>query len=189
MLSTPARSRSCVFTLSLLLATAAQAQVDLHPSTIKPAAWERFALRAINQTDTAFVAVRLTVPEVIMILGVEPLPGWEFRLIAGSDTTPQIIEWSGGELLRGEFLEFAFFGRLPADARRRELVFPVHLTRATGSVVAWGDRRSGGGAAPTVRILGTTSVTAWGSLALAGVAVGLSVLAIALAVGKRRGSP
>jgi len=188
MLSTPARSRSCVFTLSLLLATAAQAQVDLHPSTVKPAAWERFVLRAINQTDTAFVAVRLTVPEVIMVLGVQPLPGWEFRLIAGSDTTPQIIEWSGGELLRGEFLEFAFFGRLPGDARRRELVFPVHLTRASGSVVAW-DRRSGGGAAPTVRILGTTSVTAWGSLALAGVAVGLSVLALALAAGKRRGSP
>lgn len=184
MLSTPARSRSCVLTLSLLLATAAQAQVDLYPPTVKPAAWERFALRAINQTDTAFVAVRLTVPEAIMVLGVEPLPGWEFRLIAGSDTTPQIIEWSGGELPRGEFLEFAFFGRLPADARRRELVFPVHLTRASGSVVAW-DRRSGGGEAPTVRILGTTTVTAWGSLALAGVAVGLSVLALALAVGRR----
>ncbi len=184
MLSTPARSRLGALTLSLLLATAAQAQVDLHPSTVKPAAWERFALRAINQTDTAFVAVRLTVPEAIMILGVEPLPGWEFRLIAGSDTTPQIIEWSGGELLRGEFLEFAFFGRRPGDARRRELVFPVHLTRASGSVVAW-DRRSGGGEAPTVRILGTTTVTGWAALALAGVAVGVSALALALAVSRR----
>ncbi len=171
--------------LCALIAVPAEAQIDLYPPTVKPAAWERFALRAVNQTDTAFVAVRLAVPEAIMVLGVEPLPGWEVRLIAGSDTTPQIIEWSGGELLKGEFLEFAFFGRLPGDARRRELVFPVHLTRASGSVVAW-DRGSSGGEAPTVQIVGTTSVTGWAALALAGVAVGVSALALALAVSRRR---
>ncbi len=169
-----------------LFALPAEAQIDLYPPTVKPAAWERFALRAINQTDTAFVAVRLTVPEAIMVLGVEPVAGWEARLIPSGEGTPPAIEWTGGELVRGEFLEFAFFGRLPGDVRRQPLVFPVHMTRANGSVVEWG--RGGSGAAPTVRIVGTTTVTGWASLALAGVATGLAALAIALALAKRRGT-
>jgi uncharacterized protein YcnI len=170
--------------LCALIAVPAEAQIDLYPPTVKPAAWERFALRAVNQTDTAFVAVRLTVPEAVMVLGIEPLAGWEARLIPSGESTPQAIEWTGGELVRGEFLEFAFFGRIPGDARRQPLVFPVHLTRATGSVVEWD--RGGSGAAPTVRIIGTTSVTAWASLALAGVATGLAALALAMALAKRR---
>jgi hypothetical protein len=124
------------------------------------------------------------VPEAVMVLGIEPMTGWESRLVPGSDTTPPAIEWTGGELLRGEFLEFAFFGRLPGDVRRQPLVFPVHLTRASGSVVEWD--RGGSGAAPVVRIVGTTTVTGWASLALAGVATGLAALALALAMAKRR---
>lgn len=182
---TPARLWPSIPFFCTLLATPANAQIDLYPPTVKPAEWERFALRAINQTDTAFIAVRLTVPEAVMILGVERPNGWDFRIAAGSDTTPQRIEWTGGELLRGEFLEFAFFGRLAGDARRRDLVFPVELTRQTGSVISW-DRRPNTGPAPFVRIVGSTTVTAWGSLALAGAAAGLSVLALALALSKRR---
>ncbi len=178
-------------TLFLVLATTAtsvsrlQAQVDIDPATVKPAAWERFALRVVNQTDTAFTRVRLTVPEAVMILGVEPLPGWTFTLIAASDTSPQSIEWSEGSHLRGEYREYAFFGRIPADAKRRELVFPVALTRASGSVVEWNRRRETG-APPTVQIVGTTGITPWASMALAGVAVGIAILALALAVWRRR---
>ena len=178
-------------TLFLVLATTAmsvsrlQAQVDLDPTTVKPAAWERFALRVVNQTDTAFTRVRLTVPEVIMILGVEPLPGWTFALIAASDTSPQSIEWSEGSHLRGEYREYAFFGRIPADAKRRELVFPVALTRASGSVVEWNRRRETG-APPTVQIVGTTGISPWASMALAGGAAGIAILALALAVSRKR---
>ena len=119
-----------------------------------------------------------------MVLGIEALNGWEVTHVLASDTNPQVIEWSGGELLRGEFLEFAFFGRLPADSRKQDLVFPVHLTRATGTEVVF-DRASGDGAAPTVQIVGTTAVTGWAALALAGVAVGIAALALALAVSRR----
>jgi uncharacterized protein YcnI len=168
-------------------ATGATAQVAIHPTSIKPTAWERFALRAINQTDTAFVHVRLAVPEALMILGIEPMAGWEFALTPSTDSTPQVIEWSGGELLRGEFLEFAFFGRLPGDARERDLIFPVRLTRAGGTEIVW-DPRSDTGIPPTVRIVGTTAITGWGSIALASVAVGIAVIALALTVGKRRES-
>ncbi len=161
------------------------AQVDIDPTTVKPAAWERFALRVVNQTDTAFTLVRLTVPEAVMILGVEPLPGWTFTLIAASDTSPQSIEWSEGRHLRGEYREYAFFGRIPADARQRELVFPVALTRASGSVVEWNRRRETG-APPTVQIVGTTGISPWASMALAGGAAGIAILALALAAAGRR---
>ena len=50
--------------------------------------------------------------------------------------------------------------------------------------MAW-DRDSGDGAAPTVQIVGTTTVTGGAALALAGVAVGIAALALALAVSKR----
>ncbi len=162
-----------------------EAQVDIDPTAVKPAAWERFALRVVNQTDTAFTRVRLTVPEVVMILGVEPLPGWTFTLIAASDTSPQSIEWSEGTHLRGEYREYAFFGRIPADARRRELVFPVALTRASGSVVEWNRRRETG-APPTVQIVGTTGISPWASMALAGGAAGIAILALTLAVSRKR---
>ncbi len=181
---TPIKLSLTGLALFAVFSTSARAQVDLHPATVKPAAWERFALRAINQTDTAFVGVRLAVPEALMVLGIEPLDGWEVTHALASDTTPQIIEWSGGELLRGEFLEFAFFGRLPADSRKQDLVFPVHLVRATGTEVVF-DRASGDGAAPTVQIVGTTTVTGWAGLALSGVAVGISALALAFAVSRR----
>ncbi len=184
MLRAPIKLPLTVIALLAAFSTSARAQVDLHPATVKPAAWERFALRTINQTDTAFVGVRLAVPEAVMVLGIEALNGWEVTHVLASDTSPQVIEWSGGELLRGEFLEFAFFGRLPADSRKQDLVFPVHLTRATGTEVVF-DRASGDGAAPTVQIVGTTDVTGWAALALAGVAVGIAALALALAVSKR----
>ena len=165
--------------------TVTTAQVDLHPSTIKPASWERFALRVANQTDTAYTTVRLTVPEAIMVLGVQPMTEWTSRLEASTDSTPQSIEWTGGSVMRGDFMEFVFLGRLPPDVRRNSLIFPVQIVRASGSLVEW-NRRSDTGIPPTVQIVGTTSVTAWGSMALAGIAVGIAVIALALVIAGRR---
>lgn len=170
--------------IALLLSPTVEAQVAIHPTTVKPAAWQRFALRVVNQRDTAAVAVRLTVPEVITVLGVERAPGWGFRLIPASDTTPQIIVWSDGELGQGEFREFAFLGRLAGDARRMSLVFPVRVTRADGSAVEWSP--TGQGPAPVVAIVGTTEITSWGAMGLASAALGLAVIALALAVAAQR---
>ena len=181
------RKSATLFVLALTATSVGrlEAQVDLDPPTVKPAAWERFALRVVNQTDTAFTRVRLMVPEALMVLGVEPIAGWTFEVVATTDTSPQYIEWSGGDHVRGEYREYAFFGRLPPDARRNELVFPVQLTRSNGSVVEW-NRRGDPGRAPTVQIVGTTGVTAWGAVGLAGVAVGIAVIALALAVAGRK---
>ena len=163
---------------------ALQGQVSLAPSTIMPGAWERIALRVVNQTDTATTGVRLTVPESIGILGVERSGGWSAVVNPASASSPQTIEWSGDSLARGEYRDFAFLGRLSADARRRALVFPVALTKSNGSVVEWG-RRTGEAAAPEMNIVGTTRITTWGTFGLASVAVGIAVIALGLAISRR----
>jgi uncharacterized protein YcnI len=141
-------------------APTAQAQVSIHPRSTTPASWERFAIRVVNGTDTATTGVRVDVPDAVTVLGVEPTAGWTTRRDAGSDSSPQFVEWSGGKLLRGEFLEFAFLGRVIGDARRTDLVFPVTLTQ-----------------------LSVRGVTA-----IAGTALGVALIALILAIARGRRS-
>lgn len=174
--------------LAMLAAAPAVAQVGVTPQITTPAAWERFAVRVINQTDTATVAVRVEVPEVIMILGIEPKPGWTIQTSAASDTIRQAISWTGGSLTKGQFGEFAFLGRLDANAKKDDLAFPVRIQRANGSVVEWRRRPGEPYAAPRVEIAGTVSISSTGLIAMAGAAMGLAIVAIVIAValGSRR---
>ncbi|MBI2615306.1 MAG: DUF1775 domain-containing protein [Gemmatimonadetes bacterium] len=161
------------------------AQIALDPPSVTPAAWERFTLRVVNQTDTPTVAVRITLPEAVQVLGVGAPPGFTARLQPATDSSAPSIEWSGGRVDRGAFYEFAFLGRVAPDARPgAELVFPVRLTRASGSTVDWA--RGGASRAPTVSIRGTTAISPAGAFALAGAATGLAILALVLAVVRRR---
>ncbi len=161
------------------------AQVVLDPPSVTPAAFERFAFRVVNQSDTPTVALRVTIPEAVQVLGVGAPPGWTARLQPASDTAAPVIEWSGGRVDAGGFTEFTFLGRVAADARPgSELVFPVRLTRASGSTVdwAWGSE----GRPPTVAIRGTAAISPAGAFALAGAAMGLAILALVLALTRRR---
>ena len=169
-----------------VFATVAHAQIDLVPKNAQPTLWERFTLRVINQLESPTTEVTLTVPEIIRILGVEsPKSGWQFTVQSASDSTPQVIRWTGGAISQGQFDEFAFLGRIAGDARRKELVFPVSLSRADGSTSEWA-KLTGEGSAPVVQIVGTTMVTLWGAVGLAGGAFGISILALGLAASKRR---
>lgn len=172
------------------LATAALAapgvlggQVAFAPATTTPAAWERFALRVANPTDTPAVAVTIRLPDGVHVLGVDAPPGWTARFAAATDSTPQIIEWTGGTIHQREFREFPFLGRVAADLRTGDLVFPVRLTRASGATVDWAP--GGAGTAPTVRVRAITVVSPAAAFALAAFALGLAVVAIALALSRR----
>jgi uncharacterized protein YcnI len=169
-----------VLLASLASAAPGEAQVAIHPTAVAPASWERFGLRVVSQADSPVVSVRLLVPDALSVLGVDAPPGWTARHAAATDSTPQAIVWTGARVERGQFREFTFLGRLAADARRRELVFPVHLTRADGSTLEWS--RDGAGAPLVVLIQGTTRLSPWGALAAAGAAIGLASLALVLAL-------
>jgi len=168
--------------LAMLVATSAAAQVSVSPQVTTPAAWERFAVRVINQTDTATVSVEVEVPGIIKVLGVEPKAGWTMKTMIPTDSVPQVITWTGGSVGKGEFAEFAFLGRLDANAKKEDLGFPVKIQRANGSVVEWRKQPGEPYAAPRVDIAGTVTISPMGQMAMAGAAMGLSIFAIILAI-------
>ena len=165
-------------------AALAALQVSISPRAVAPADLVRLAVQVANPTDTPTIAVRVEVPEALAILGLDAPPGWTARLVAATDSTPQAIEWSGGQLTQHEFREFAFFARLGANARRASLVFPVRILHADGAARDW--RPGGYGQAPEVQIRGTVGITAGGAFTLAAAAVGLAALATALALRRSR---
>lgn len=178
-------SRSAlVWCVALGTASVLSAQVSINPRTVVPADLVRFAIQVANPSDTPVVTVRVEVPEALAILGVDAPTGWTRRQTAATDTTPQAIEWSGGQLGRREFQEFAFFTRLSANARRTILFFPVRIVRADGTIRDW--RLGGYGQAPEVEIRGTVGVTAGGAFTLAAAALGLAALGVALALRRAR---
>jgi uncharacterized protein YcnI len=158
--------------------------VQIVPQVVEPGQFERFAVRVVNQAGPAQTRVVVRVPEVVAVLGTDEPPGWVATVHPVTDSTPAMIEWTGGAISAGAFREFAFLGRLSADARRQTLVFPARVEREDGSVVEWS--RGGDGPPPVVAIRGSTTMSSWGAFALAGVATGLAALALALAVSRRR---
>jgi hypothetical protein len=161
-------------------------QVTISPPSTHPAAWERFAVRVFGAGDTSIVGVDVDVPEAVTILGVHPLIGWQYSIVPATDTTPQSVAWAGGPLAGLDFDEFAILGRVMADARRRELVFPVHITLAGGEVLHFAGSAGASRPAPRVRIVERTQLSPRGAMAAAAVAVALSAVALALTLSRRR---
>lgn len=174
--------RYAISLFTMLAAAPAAAQVAISPLVTTPAEWERYAIRVINQTDTATVSVRVEVPEIIQILGVEDKAGWTIQRLAATDSTRQAIWWTGGSVTKGQFSEFAILGRLDANAKRGDMTFPVRIERANGSVVEWRRRPGEPYAAPRVNIAGSVSISPTGTIAMAGAGVGLAIVAIILAI-------
>jgi len=174
-----------VLPIVLLAARPLAAQVSIAPATVAPATFERFALRVANPDSSPVTAVRLEVPAVLTVLGVDVPAGWTWHLTPATDTSATTIVWVGGSLPQGEFREFAVLARLAADARQLTLVFPARLDHADGRAVAF--TRGGDAPPPAMTIRGTTDVSARGAVALGGGALGVAVLALALALHRRRG--
>jgi len=160
------------------------AQVSVAPSSVEPTAFERLALRVANPDSSPVTLVRMEIPDVLTVLGVDAPPGWDWRLVAATDTSAAAVEWSGGSLAEGAFREFALLARLASDVRDITLVFPVRVEHADGRAVTW--TRGGDARPPAVSIRATTGVSARGAVALAGGALGVAALSLALALHRRR---
>ena len=174
------------FVVALLIAVWSAplaAQVSVAPSSVAPTDFERFALRVANPDSSPVTRVRLGIPDVLMVLGVDAPPGWRWVLTPPTDTSAAAVEWSGDSLPRGAFREFAVFARLASDVRELALVFPVRLDRADGRTVRW--TRGGDAPPPTVAIRATTGLSVRGAVALSGGALGVAALALALAAARR----
>jgi len=161
------------------------AQVSVAPSTVEPAAFERLALRVANPDPSPVTRVRLEIPDVLTVLGVDAPQGWAWLLTPGSDTSAAFIVWSGDSLPQGAFREFALLVRPASDVRDITLVFPASVEHADGRTVTW--TRGGDARPPTVSIRATTGLSVRGVVALAGGALGVAALALMLALHRRAG--
>ncbi|MCH9016067.1 MAG: hypothetical protein IH877_10320, partial [Gemmatimonadetes bacterium] len=81
-------TRATAVVLAAVVAAASQlaAQVDVYPRSIEPLEWERITVRVVNNTSMPTVGVRVLVPEVVGILGVEDKVGWDYHGLRASDT-------------------------------------------------------------------------------------------------------
>jgi len=159
------------------------AQVSVAPAAVEPAGFERLALRVANPDASPVTLVRIEIPDVLTVLGVDAPPGWAWRLTAATDTSSAAIAWSGDSLAQGVFREFAVLVRLASDVRDLTLVFPVRVEHADGRAVTW--TRDGDARPPAVSIRATTGISVRGAVALAGGALGVAALALALALNRR----
>ena len=173
------------FSAVLFAAGSLEAQVAIVPTTTTPAAWERYAVRVINQTDTPTVAVQVEVPSAMSVLGIEPRSGWSFETTQKPDSGPTVITWKGGSIKRGEYAEFPFLGRVAGDAKQEVLVMPVRIERANGSNVEW--RKGIGEAyqAPRVEIVGSVTVSHSATIMVSAMALGVALIALAVAIAKK----
>jgi len=151
-----------------------------------PGSMDRLTLSVVNQLAPPVTRVELTVPEIVTVLGVGTPAGWEFDLERATDSTPQRIVWTGDAIPRWGLAEYPVFGRLAADADDKVLIFPVRVTRGDGSSVEWSRSHPEAGRPPTIRIVGSTTLTGWGTIVLSGLAIGLSALALAFALTRDR---
>lgn len=178
----PSRLAVHVLLFTAFCAFPLAAQVSVAPTTVEPAAWERFAIRVAGAGDSAVVKIRVDLPDAIAVLGIEPIPGWTFAHAMATDSTPATVTWTGGSLVGVEFREFALLARVAGDARRADLVFPVHITFAGGSEVRFAGPPGSPRAAPRVAIVGGSDLSAKGAFAMAGVAIALALVALGVAM-------
>lgn len=163
----------------LIAPTTASSQVMITPNSITPAGWAHFEISVVNSRDDAITGVRVVVPEIISILGVDPTDDWTYESQPAAGSAPQFIEWTGSTLSRGDLATFSFLGRLAGDAKKRSLLFPMTITR--GSDVQEINARESG---VLVQIIGSTILTPWAGLGVAALAFAVSMVAVGLAAWK-----
>lgn len=140
-----------VLLVSLLLsvvAVPAAAHVTVQPDEAETASFARFAVRVPNERDNAAtVKVELQLPEELVLVSFQPVPGWTRTVEHKPRSAPvevfgeeeseytSSVAWEGGRIEPGEFQEFGFSARTPEKAGT--LTFPAVQTYEGGEVVRW----------------------------------------------------
>lgn len=115
--------------LTLAVASAAWAHVEISPGGARAGSTETFAAEVPTEKDIPTTGVRLKVPEGFEVTDVQSPAGWQGKLEGGS------IVWSGGEIGEDEVQEFTFEARTPDEAG--EYALKTFQTYQDGSVVEW----------------------------------------------------
>jgi periplasmic copper chaperone A len=133
----------------MLAATPAAAQVTLETGEAEPQSTYKAVLRVGHGCEGhATTAVRVRIPDGMIMVKPMPKPGWEIEIKKGTYERPYDyfgetltegvteIAWSGGELPDAYYEEFVFRGRLTGFEPGTVLSFPV-VQECTEGVHRW----------------------------------------------------
>ncbi len=143
-----------VAAVSLLLPTAAQAHISLHPNSIPAGAFATLGVRVPGEQEGAHVTkVDVLFPQGFTGVDYENVPGWSTRIIEARLASPikedgetidtevsQIVwTWTGplGKVDNGQFINFPLSLAIPADATGKALEFRTVQSYSNGQVIHW----------------------------------------------------
>lgn len=133
---------------AVLLAAPAAAHVTVQPNEAVTGSFARFVVRVpTERDDAATTKVEVQLPESLVAVGFQPKPGWSRTTTTKARSAPvdvfgeqvpdyvATVTWEGGRIEPGEFEEFGFSARVPAEPTTLE--FPAIQTYSSGEVVRW----------------------------------------------------
>ncbi len=90
-----------------------------------------------SEKESSTIKIQLDFPKDVSVETVQPLAGWNYQFIKGSDGRNKGIVWTanGDGIKVHEFLEFTFIGANPKQ--EANLSWNAHQTYSDGSVVNW----------------------------------------------------
>jgi uncharacterized protein YcnI len=132
----PALFRIVLLSMFLTLAATgvASAHVVVSPEEVPAGSYEKLTVSVPTERDVPTTQIRLEAPEGFTVLGVQPVPGWDYEFEEDAGEI-RAITWSGGEIAPREFQEFTIQTRTPGETG--EFVWNAYQTYEGGEVVEW----------------------------------------------------
>ncbi|HEV2123025.1 MAG TPA: YcnI family protein [Chloroflexota bacterium] len=138
------------FVIVILAVRPAAAHVGIVPRDVRPSAFQVFTVRVPTERAEPTVAVRVEFPAGFTVSRFQPRPGWQRTVDRDPSGRIIAVTWSGGSIGEGEYEDFGFQARTPADAGK--LAFPAFQTYLTGETVPWTGAEGSERPAPVVEV-------------------------------------
>jgi uncharacterized protein YcnI len=116
-------------------AQTASAHVTVTPSTAPANTSQELMVRVPTEKEVPTIRVRVEFPGGLTVSRFKPLPGWNREVERDSQQRITSVTWSGGQVAPGEYMDFPFMARTPADAGK--IAFRALQTYQGGEVVEW----------------------------------------------------
>jgi uncharacterized protein YcnI len=155
---------------ALLVPTAVQAHISLHPNTIPAGAFATLNVRVPGEQEGAYAyRVDMLAPPGFTEIDTQNVPGWSvsevMKKLSPPLQTPEgpiaeevsEIIWTGdrtklGRLENGQFIQFPLSVAIPSNDAGRSLAFKTVQTYSNGKVIHWIGPASATYPAPTINI-------------------------------------
>lgn len=114
------------------------AHVVVRPNQVGVAAFQTFTVGVPVEKDVPTTAIRVIIPDGLQYVTPNVKPGWEISVKkAGEGESAKVTEitWTGGEVPSGQRDEFLFSAQVPS--KESTVVWKAYQTYADGSVVSW----------------------------------------------------